>query len=501
MLSGNSIQKALLPRPVVNQNVAIKYDEQRKPITYKQRWYVLIAFSIANFTWYFSAYRTTALISEFSAYYSQPNEFQGFPEVGIDFLIIFESFLLILFYPIGGMLVDKYGNQMMVYGAIGQAIGTWWWFLSFENYGSVIISKILSNMSGVVIASTLLRIANNWFGEGERAFAVAVGSLTGTFGGGAALVLTPLFIIGDNIINLNLISCRTEDLVEFGLNLSSLPKECNDIAEEAFCCSADTNIDGLNFFMAVFATIIAIFAFIVVKDAPPTPPTKSGNVRKGPSFMKAMKLMFSHRNYCQICLTDFFSSGPPIVLFATVDRIFPPAVSDFSTYVASAAFVVALPLGAWFSFRLARTKEFYELTTAGYVLGFIFWSIVTILVFIDTETADYAVIFVGSGAIVCYVLWTVAVYELKMEYVFSSVDAIQGYVIAIDRTIINLSATIFLAAIPPERYTGNLISGRQFTFSVGAIFMGLGTLLALTIPNKRLYLRKQYEEENEINGA
>lgn len=497
-VGGNYLARALFPNPLVDKAIAIKYSEEGKPVTYLRRWHILTAFSLGYFTWYFHGYRTTPLVSEFAAYYSQPNEFQGFPDVGMDFLLIFESFLLILFYPIGGMLVDKYGTQMMVYGIIGQAIANWWWFLSFENYASVILSKVLSNISGVVIGSSLLRIANNWFGEGERAFAVAVGALAGNFGGGAALVITPLFSTGDDVINVGLLSCRTEELEKFGMNLSALPRLCTDVAEEAFCCAADTNIDGLNFFMAVIASAVAVYAFIVVKDAPPTPPSKSGELRKGTSFWKAMKLMFSHRNYCQICLTDFVSSGPPIVLFSTVDRIFPAAVSDFSTYVASGAFVLAIPLGAWFSFRLARTQEFYELTAAGYVSGFLFWAIVTVLIFVDTEAADYGVIFVGSGAIVCYVLWTVAVYELKMEYVFSSEYAIQGYVIALDRTIINLSATVFLAAIPPERYTGDLMSGRQFTFLVGAVFMLIGTILALTIPNKRDYLRKKYEEENDV---
>lgn len=495
---GDYLARSLFPKPLVDKSIDIKYNEEGKPVTYKTRWHILAAFSFGYFTWFVHGYRTTALISEFAAYYSQPNEFKGFPEVGLDFLLIFDSFLLVIFFPIGGMLVDKYGTQMLIYGAIGQALATWWWFLSFQNFTSVIFSKVLANLSGVVISSCLLRISNNWFGESERAFAVAIGALSGTFGAGVALIITPLFSVGDDVINLSLISCRSDDLVSSGLNLSSLPRECNDIAEEAFCCAADTNIDGLNFFLAVFASIVAVYTFIVVVDAPPTPPTKSGNVRKGPSFSKAMKLMFSHRNYCQLCLTDFVSSGPPLVLFSTVDRIFPAAVSDFSVYVASGAFLVALPIGAWFSFRLARTQEFYELTTAGYVLGSFFWLVVTILVFVDTELADYGVIFVGSGAIVCYVLWTVAVYELKMEYVFSSEYAIQGYVVAIDSTIINLSATLFLAGIPPERYTGDLVSGRQFTFVVGSLFMILGSVLVLTLPNKRDYLRKKFEEENDI---
>lgn len=499
--AGDYLARALFPKPLVDQAIKIKYKENGKPKVYRQRWYILLAFCLGYFTWNFHGYRTTPLVSEFSLYYSQPNEFQSPPNFGIDFLLIFESFILIVLYPIGGILVDKYGTQMMVYGSIGQAISCWWWFLSFQDYFSVIASKFLSNVAGACIASCLLRISNNWFGEDERAIAVAIGALFASFGGGAALIIGPFFSVGKDIINLNLISCRTEELEAEGINLTGLVSECNDVAEEAFCCAADTNIDGLNFFHAVLATLVALFTFVVTADAPPTAPSKSGAVRKGPTFKKALHIMFSKANYVQICLTDFVSSGPPLVLFTTVDRIFPPAVSEYSTYAASGAFLVAIPIGAYFSKKLSETQMFYEFTAVGYTLGFISWLIVTVLVFIDTETADYFVIFIGSCAIICYVIWTVSVYELKIEYVFSSEYAIQGYVVAVDRTVINLSASLFLAAIPPERYEGDAMSGRQFTFLVGAVFMLLGTILAWTIRGKRNYLRKQFEEDNDVTVA
>ena len=108
---------------------------------------------------------------------------------------------------------------------------------------------------------------------------------------------------------------------------------------------------------------------VVTRDAPPTPPSKSGVVKKGPSFFKAMKLMFSHRNYSQICLTDFISSGPPLVLFATIDRIFPPSVQEFSTYSAAVGLVLSIPAAGFFAHYLAKTLKFYEMTAAGYVSG------------------------------------------------------------------------------------------------------------------------------------
>ena len=123
--------------------------------------------------------------------------------------------------------------------------------------------------------------------------------------------------------------------------------------------------------------------------------------------------------------------------------------------------------------------------------------IVTICVAIGTQGSEFVVLGVGAAALLCFVLWTVSVYELKMEYVFHPDYALQGYVVAVDRVIINLSSLIFVAAIPPERFSGERISGRLFTFLVGGFFMMIGVILVLTIRNKRAYLRIEYEKQKE----
>ena len=123
---------------------------------------------------------------------------------------------------------------------------------------------------------------------------------------------------------------------------------------------------------------------------------------------------------------------------------------------------------------------------------------VTLMAMIDNDITDIIVIIFGTSAVVCYVMWTVSVFELKMEYTFTPKFAIQGYIVAVDRTIINASFMVFLALIPPERFDGDKISGRQFTFLVGSVVIVSGALLALTVPNKRVYHRKMYEEEKHI---
>lgn len=88
-----------------------------------------------------------------------------------------------------------------------------------------------------------------------------------------------------------------------------------------------------------------------------------------------------------------------------------------------------------------------------------------------------------------------------MEYVFSAVFALQGYVVAVDRTVINLSSLVFLVAIPPERIESGILEGRLFTFTIGSISMLLGTLCVYAIRKKRKYLREEFETEKRMSVA
>ena len=92
----------------------------------------------------------------------------------------------------------------------------------------------------------------------------------------------------------------------------------------------------------------------------------SGHVLKGPEVKAALYQMFSHRNYSQICFADFLASGPPLVIVATIDRVFPPSVSDYSTLAALIGAVLSIPVAAILSRYLAKEKKFYESTAFAY---------------------------------------------------------------------------------------------------------------------------------------
>lgn len=195
--------------------------------------------------WNVHTYRQTPLISEYALYFDRTNDVQLPPEYGIDFMLAADNFYLLFFYPLAGKLIDTYGLNIMILGSIGQALSTWWWFLSFESFASMLLSRILASISGAMVATALLRISNNWFSQSQRALAVAVGSIVATFGSGAALFVGPLFFSdGISVINFDLKSCKESFKETFNLTGDVTGLACSNAAGDAFCCVTETDIDG-----------------------------------------------------------------------------------------------------------------------------------------------------------------------------------------------------------------------------------------------------------------
>lgn len=408
-------------------------------------------------------------------------------------------------YPVCGALVDIYGLGTMSFASVLLALSSgWWWFLADDNYGIALASRFTTSFAGALNACNLLRVSNNWFPVNERALAVAIVAIVANLGLGGGLLWGAAFVDGEPVVNGDLLSCNQNFIS--ALNNSELDDleagvlECSEEAEEDFCCVAPIKMQELNLSIAVVLTIVAVFTCAVVRDAPSKPPSLAGSRKKCKGVWESVKAMFQHRNYNQLCLADFLATGPIFVIFATVDRIFPPTVSEFAIVAAAGAIVVSIPASIVFSRFLAKTKKYYELTALGYVGGTGCFLAIALFIFLDQEITDYLILALAMIALVFGILWTVSVYELKIEYVYPGF-AVQGAVVAVDRTIINFSTFVFLLAIPPERFDGELVDGRQFTFLIGAICVTLGACLAVFGKNKRKYLRKEFEEEHGIENT
>mmetsp|Transcript_3004 Transcript_3004/g.3570 ORF Transcript_3004/g.3570 Transcript_3004/m.3570 type:complete len:511 (-) Transcript_3004:1545-3077(-) len=481
--------------PAPEQGEIAYKSESGKVVVYPRRFHILIAYALSYFLWNMHTFRQTILTQEYAKYFDTTNEFNPSEgELGVDFMLLADSFYLVLMYPLAGYLVDRYGMVCIAYGSVGQAISTWWWYLSFDNFGSVLASRVLASMSGVMIACGLLPLTMTWFPTTERALAVAAGTIVATFGAGAALVLGPLFYTGEQAVDVSLKSCEKDFRDNFNASAGS---ECTEEAELDFCCVYPADIDTYNLILALACTLVAVYTVVVMQQRPPTPPSVVGKTKENPTFKQAVVLMFSHRNYAQICLADFIASGPPLVLFSSISRIFPPSVSDYSFLVAATGLVLAIPVVAYFSQRLAKKQNFYGLTAATYTGGFLFWTAAALCYAVATDASEVAILGLGAGALVSLSLWTVSVYELKMEYVYDRTYSLGGFIVGFDRTIINLSTLVFVAAIPPERFESLDVPGRNMTMYIGSVFMLFGVILVWTIKDKYLYLRTAHEDEEK----
>eukprot|EP00924_Labyrinthula_sp_SR-Ha-C_P000896 maker-scaffold_7-snap-gene-7.35-mRNA-1 protein AED:0.08 eAED:0.12 QI:0/0/0.5/1/0/0.5/2/68/527 len=442
--------------------------------------------------------RYAPITSEYALYFDTTNEYSPAEgELGVDYLALVSRFCNILMYPIAGYMIDRFGLKVLTYGAFGQSIGNWIFFLAKRDYQTVIFGRVIIGVHGPLIYGSILRITSHWFPATERVFAIAAAIFLSSIGGSFALLIPPLYKEGDEELNLDLKSCSEsyiDDLIEEGYDFNNTA--CTNEADDNFCCAAPTDIEGVNFLIAVLTTVGFVYALLVVRDAPPSPPTISGKVNSTMGFFKSFKHVFSHWNYVWMNIADFLASGVALVVYNTISRIFPSSVADLAFYITSAALPIAVPMSFFFSWYLGKTGKYYDLAAACYWVGFFCWWLATAGLAIG-GVGDYLVVVGATLASLLYLMWQVAVFEVKLEYVFDPAYALQGTVVAVDRCLINMASLTFLAAIPPERYEGPAFSGRMFTFLVGGAVFFVAVMIIAFMPGKRKYLRAEYEKAHE----
>eukprot|EP00924_Labyrinthula_sp_SR-Ha-C_P006870 augustus_masked-scaffold_8-processed-gene-3.11-mRNA-1 protein AED:0.13 eAED:0.34 QI:0/0/0/1/1/1/3/0/1415 len=444
--------------------------------------------------------RYVPITSEYALYYNTTNEYnpdEG--ELGIDFLSLSASFSNIIAYPIAGFLIDQYGLNMITLGALGQTIGCWIFYLAFQNYPLVVAGRLITAVSGPLNYASILRLSTHWFAPKERILAISLAIFVSTIGGSLALLIPPLYKTGDEELRLDLKSCD-EDFIKDVEELNLSTTQCIDDADDSFCCAAPTDIEGINLLIAVLMSGNLLYTFLVVKDSPPTPPAVSAQVKSSMGFLPSLIHCFSHINYFLITFADFLASGVVLVVFNTISRLFPSDVADIAIWVSALAMPLALPLSFVVSRILGKTGKFYDVAAVCYYLGFFTWWMAALGLALGGNF-HYMLVVGASAATLLYLIWQVVVFELKLEYVFVADYALQGIVVATDRTLANLSTLIFLSNIPPEKYDGPAMSGRMFTFVVGGAVFAVAVIIVAFLPHKRRYLRAKVEAELNIKQS
>lgn len=240
---------------------------------------------------------------------------------------------------------------MIKYGNFGLLISGWVWYLAFENFYLVVLSKIISTIFGPMTSVTLLTVSNRWFPEHQRSKATAAGSFIGLLGAAAAVLVGPQFETGTRIVDFNLKSCQIDKVSENTINnyyeslSNNLTLDCEltqnfTDAFEAFCCYTPANIPLYNLILAILLTFSFIFSVIVIKNEPDTPPSIAAEPKEHISLYKSMKmLLIDNKSIRTITLADLFISGPPFVLFQTVARILPVEVAHLDLVMSGKKYI------------------------------------------------------------------------------------------------------------------------------------------------------------------
>eukprot|EP00924_Labyrinthula_sp_SR-Ha-C_P004760 snap_masked-scaffold_1-processed-gene-10.12-mRNA-1 protein AED:1.00 eAED:1.00 QI:0/-1/0/0/-1/1/1/0/512 len=467
-------------------------------IVYKTRWGMLALYCCSIIVNSFQAGRFAPLAQEFAEYFNTTNEVNLPDDLGVDFLTVSSSFFSIGLYPIAGFLVSKFGLYMMSLGSALLAVSGWWYYFSPPIISFYVVGKVFASAGSALVQSSLLRLAGHWFAPSQRATAIAIGGVFLPIGGAMIFVTAPMFKTGEELINLDLKSCKSDFSDSFNFSEAEIDIDtgealCNELAEEKFCCYSPTDIDGLNLVCAVLTSVMALINLFFIRDTPKTPAGPTGRKKKGLGLIESLKMLFSHRNYITMCFADLFTSGPLYVVFASISRVTPPSVSDYASTVGAIAVVMGIPAAIVVAKCLSKKKKYYEFCLSGYVLGFTAFLGASICLSIGTDIADYIFLLFFMGSISILAVFLVSAFELKTEYVYDHEVALHGHVVALDKLLGAVSNVVFVFSFPPERFEGGFISGREFTFYICSISVLIPVLLMTFMKDKRLYLRQIYE--------
>jgi len=504
-----SIKSKIMDRRVVNADGSVESElrhpaevvmtESGKPKTYARRWFVMLSIALSYASWNMHTSRQVIIAPTYAKWFDIPNESFSSDGVGVDFMSVLDSLILLFSYFPASYVIDRYGMKMSMIGAFAIALSSWIWYASGHNYTGVLIGRSIASVLGPTVSSCVLATSNRWFPENERAIATAIISLFSLLGSGAALLsASPFYTTDYEIVDITLKSCDTSTLSATQLatviaaTSNGTNVVCDDAyadAKDAFCCYQPTDIPTYNLMMAIIPTFTFFLVCIFVRNSPPTPPSTAALKKDHTTFVQGTKILFGNERFLKLAISDFIVSGPPLVLYSSISRVFPADISGYSFIAAAIGVVLAIPTAIVVAFLLDRYSRYYTFTAGGYTTGTFFWIIAMICYLVDTTESHWGFFTMVIFALCVFIAWQTAVYETKLEYVFSPEVFLEGMITGWDRAVINCSNLVFVSSLAPE-----VVGSAKLTFIIGAVIMVIGCLPVLLIKQKTKYQRLAYEQ-------
>ncbi|GBG31248.1 Major facilitator superfamily domain-containing protein 7-b [Hondaea fermentalgiana] len=465
---------------------------------YKRRWAVCLTIGLMYASWNMHTSRQVPIAPAYAKYFDIPNESFSSQGLGVDFMSVLDSIILLVAYFPGAYAIDRWGLKVTLVGGFAIMASSWIWLASGTNFAGVLVGRSLASCVGTTVSASILAVSNRWFPERERALATALISLLSLLGSGAALVLADMFALTDNeVVDTTLKSCDTSIFSASQLSELAVAAandtyvDCLDDyadAKDSFCCYQPTDIRAFNVMMAVVPTVFFILMLLSVRDLPPTAPSAAGEPKDYTGLVRGTKMLFTNQRFAKLALSDFIVSGPVLVIYSSISRVFPAEISSYSFLASAAGIGLAIPTAIIAAYYMEKTKRFYTFAAGGYTLGTMFWIIATISYIADTTAGHWAFFTSIVFALMVFIAWQTAVYETKLEYVFSAHTSLEGLITGWDRAVINLSNLVFVSALAPE-----VVGSVDLTFIIGGIIMVIGCIPVLAIKDRFAYLRLAYD--------
>ena len=267
--------EATLIVPPADGNVAVTYK------VYRVRWHMLGIFCVLTFTNAFLWISFSPIVALTERYYG----------VSATYVNLLSALFMVLYLPgsyLAMYLITKYGLRTSItVGAVLMAIGGWIRYASvyvakasatpsFFAYVLLLLGQSFPALAQPLFTNVPAKLAGDWFPNSERDIATVIAALFNPLGNAAGQVIPTLLV--SCVVGLSTTSLHfgTTSLITTPSSSISASNSTNHV------CPTPHDVIGMESLLliqACLATFSAVWATGWFREDPPTPPSKSAEIR------------------------------------------------------------------------------------------------------------------------------------------------------------------------------------------------------------------------------